>query len=135
MQPLKEIYTPEEALDEIRGYLDEIRARTTLAPISILDQILERVPKTEAPITLSGVKAGILEIVNRRNTAALSVSGEGDAWGVHRNLIKGHLERGGDEIPNASFDKALLELEREGKLHDTGEGRYRLGRRPEATTD
>jgi hypothetical protein len=130
---IKEIYSPAEAIEAIREALEEDQTREER--LCLIEAVVERTPKAEAPITLSGVKAGILEIVNRRNTAALSVSGEGDARGVHRNLIKGHLERGGDEIPTASFDKALLELEREGKLHDTGEGRYRLGRRPETTTD
>lgn len=113
--------TPGEAVAEIRAYLEleEVKEEPILDPIRT---VLDRTSEGGSSVTLRGLKAGIMEALNRNDN------------GIESARLWSWLRRGGDTIPMAAVDTALIEMERDGLAHTFQGGPltvWRKGKAPE----
>lgn len=102
-------YTEVEAVALIRDIVERGAAEgfcTTDELTAVLDKIA-----TGETISYRGIKAGIVEALNRKGTEGLNTS-----------YIYAYMRRGGDNVPMATIEQALLELEREGTIEAIRDG-------------
>jgi urease gamma subunit len=102
-------YTEIEAIALIRDIVEQ-GAREGFCTTDELSAVLDKIATGET-ITYRGIKAGIVEALNRKG-----------AEGLNTSYIYAYMRRGGDNVPMATIETALLELERDGTIEAQRDG-------------
>jgi hypothetical protein len=114
--------TPDEALILIREVAANGKGEGFVTVFEI-EEILDKVAITGSTVSYKGIKAGILEALNR--------AGE---QGINTAYLFAYMRRGGDNVPMGTIEQALGELEREGRIHADRSGGltvFKIGKAPE----
>lgn len=106
-------YKPEEALERIEALLTQNEEEGIVA-VADIREITGRIVITGGTISLRGIKAGLVEALQRAEAA----NGQ-KLSGAH---LFAYMNRGRDKIPLPTIEQALIELEREGVLHSDRSG-------------
>lgn len=127
-QAAKPFYTAVEAIKALEELVAQ-QVEEGIVAVEDIQAILDRVV-IAGQLTLRGIKAGLLEALQRAEAA-----GGQKISGAH---LFAYMNRGGNVIPLPTIDTALLELEREGVVHSDRSGAltvYGVGKAPAATED
>lgn len=100
-------FNAEQGIQAIEALLETNKDEDVIA-VADLRAIVDRVA-IGGRLTLRGIKAGIMECLNRANA--------GGGQKLASAQIFAYMRRGGDKVPLPTIDTALIELEQAGAVH------------------